>query len=153
MKNKLIWMILSLLGFATACEKLEQAADEYGVPYATYSVKGKVINQQGEPIPGIQVNLEHAWYLIQTDANGDFAYDKVETFPREQTRLKFTDIDGPENGSYQEEIVSITFVENKDFEGGGWHMRDYIVTDPIEVVMRETSPETPEESPEEELNE
>lgn len=55
MKNKWISLLLSLLGFAAA--GCEEARVEYGSPYATYTLKGKVTDMNGKAISGIRVTL------------------------------------------------------------------------------------------------
>ena len=52
--NKILAGLLSLLGFSlAACDKI--GADEYGCPYADYEIKGKVVDENGKAINGIQV--------------------------------------------------------------------------------------------------
>lgn len=148
MKNKLIWMILSVLGLATACEELGETPDMYGTPYITFSVKGKVTNTTGNPIPGILVTLEHTDYPeTETDANGEFVIDKWQTYIGNESPLLFTDVDGPENGgTFQEKKVHVEFVKDESAEDKEtWLIGHYVAQEAVEVVLEEALPEAPEE--------
>lgn len=91
--------LLCLIGFGSsvACSP-GMVADEYGSPYASYEVKGKVTDQQGEPIQGIQVTCD-ALYMepVFTEADGSYAL-YGDGFPREKIQVTFEDVDGEENG-------------------------------------------------------
>ena len=54
--RKLLSGVLVLLGF-TACDSDGPGNElcEYGTPSADYQVKGKVLDQTGKPIKGVQV--------------------------------------------------------------------------------------------------
>ena len=118
MKNKLIWMLLALLGFSAGCE--DEMTAEYGCPFATYSVKGKVTDEAGAPIPGIRVSLDREYDYKYTDSDGRFAFVNHNTSFVPET-LRAEDVDGPENGS------------------GGWYGGDYIAAD-IDITMQEETP-------------
>ena len=47
--------ILLLLGFSS-CDS--NGSEMYGTPYATYSLKGKVVDAQKQPIPDIEVKIK-----------------------------------------------------------------------------------------------
>ena len=91
--------LLCLIGFGSsvACSP-GMVADEYGSPYASYEVKGKVTDQQGEPIQGIQVTCD-AMYIqpVYTESDGSYALHG-DGFPREKIQVSFEDVDGEENG-------------------------------------------------------
>lgn len=158
MKNKLILWILSLLGFAAASTSCEDAGSvcEYGVPYATFSLKGKVTDQAGKPIPGISVRvMDEAEKL--TDEQGLFAFENAHLYyflDKSFTgTVEFRDIDGAQNGCYVPESVEVTFVQNPLGQpAGGWFQGDYTGPD-MRVKLTETDPEpipTDPEEPEEE---
>lgn len=118
--NRLLLGLLTLLGFGLAgCESVE----EYGTPYATYEFKGSVRNTAGRPIKGIQVECRHqslpafqAYPLAQTDAEGKFC-GELRDMPGDEWVIRFTDIDGPENGSYAPDSVEVVF-EKKEYKKG-----------------------------------
>ena len=55
--KRLIYFLLSILGFVgVSCEEQEQEqVCMYGVPMATYEVKARVVDPEGNPIKGIEV--------------------------------------------------------------------------------------------------
>lgn len=137
MKNKLIWLILSLLGFsAAACNDNGDLPCEYGTPYATFSVKGKVQNKAGKPIPGIEVSTP-SQYATHTNEEGVFVYNWDEwpqQLPYEAT-IKFRDTDGAENGTYADQQLTVTFEEKDQTAGAsGWSAGSYALSD-IEVTL------------------
>ena len=109
MKEKLLLMAASLLGFATACGNKETPV-MYGVPppHIGYKVKGKVTDKAGKAIPGIEVNDKAN--KITSSSGGDGSYElSGEEWSRNVT-LTFTDIDGPENGGeFATKIIDIEF--------------------------------------------
>lgn len=135
MKNKLIWMLLALLGFSAGCE--EDSTVEYGCPYATFSVKGKVTNETGAPIPEIRVTLDR-YHDQFTDTDGRFAFVNHD-IPFVPETLRAEDVDGPENGSYRSAEVPVTFVRNPAVPSGNWYGGDYIADD-VDITMQEDTP-------------
>ena len=122
------WMLaglLTMLGFSVA--SCDETAVEYGTPHAEYEVKGKVTDQSGEPIPGIEVRYgmiyrpmadpEERRDVYETSRTGvDGRYQATfSAFPQRKMRIIATDVDGPENGSYQTDSVD---VEIDPLEGG-----------------------------------
>ena len=111
--------LLCLIGFGSsvACSP-GMVADEYGSPYASFEVKGKVTDQHGEPIPGIQVTCD-AMYIqpVYTESDGSYALHG-DGFPREKIQVSFEDIDGEENGGlFAARSVSVETVHVKDGDG------------------------------------
>lgn len=124
LKGWLIALAAGLLGLNMGCEKMYGCPepDMYGCPEADYEVKGRVTNQHGDPIPGIQARL--GGDTVYTDAEG--MYDTKTTaspWAASSIKLYVSDVDGPENGSYKDTIVDMPF-QNADFEGGdgAWYM-------------------------------
>lgn len=140
MKNKLIRMLLSLLGFASSCA-CETQEDAYGCPYATFSVKGKVTDEAGSPIPGIAVRVEYD-NETATDDTGTFAFDRAQwSFaPTSPVSIRFSDIDGSENGSFADQEVEVTFARNSAVASDGWY-EGHFDADDIEVVLQEKAEE------------
>lgn len=146
MKNKLIWLILSLLGFSTAaCNDNSDLPCEYGTPHVTFSVKGKVQNKAGEPIPGIEVSTDSQYMprKTQTNEEGVFVYEWDEwpqMLPYEVT-IEFRDTDGAENGAYADRQLPVTFDEKDQTTGAsGWSEGTFAVSD-LEVTLDEITPE------------
>jgi putative lipoprotein (rSAM/lipoprotein system) len=117
--------LMALLGFAAAASCIPRV--EYGSPYADYTIKGKVTNEQGAAIPGIQIEVVK--YKIEdyqevdtvySQSNGDFVWKRTYDFVYELDIIA-TDIDGEKNGSYETNMSSVTFKE-EDMKGGkSWY--------------------------------
>lgn len=146
--NTIAAALLSLLGFES-CNGIEifhKSPDEYGMPHADYKIIGKVQGEDG-PIPGIEVKyrrllgtqegedgqmkehwLEQSFY---TDAEGkiDQNVSKEYSTSADDIRLELYDVDGAENGEYENAILSedqldIQFSEDKTSH---WHKGTYTI--------------------------
>ena len=115
----------------------------YGVPTMNFVVKGKVVNEQGKPVPGMQVILlnrnvditpdnmheDNAYvqhYLQRssdtTDADGKYLVKTTDT-PAEKELMIVRDIDGNENGTYKDQMFEVQFDDAKETrERSGWDM-------------------------------
>ena len=118
MKEKLLLMAASLLGFATACGNKE-TPEMYGTPPPVgYKVKGKVTDRAGKAIPGIEVNDKANAVTAASGADGSYELSGEE-WSRNVT-LTFTDIDGPENGGeFATKIIDIEFT-GSDYTDGSF---------------------------------
>lgn len=118
--NKLLAGVLTLLGFSiTSCG----ADDEYGSPYTTYEIKGKVVNEEGNAIPNIQViipapdaSIEEDIYIrrdtLLTNNSGEFNKQINDSFFGGDATIKIAakDIDGEANGgSFEDTITEVDF--------------------------------------------
>lgn len=135
MKNKLILMILSLLGLATACSEEENSC-EYGTPYVTFSVKGKVTDTDGAPVPGIRVAVSEDAYApaTTTGADGAFAFDKTPFYMGHPEKLIFTDIDGAANGEFGSKTLDVAFEKSDSKPESNWNTGYYTAPD-VEVCL------------------
>ena len=128
--NWLLAGILALLGFS-ACNDDEEQPDMYGTPHANFTIKGKVVNDESMPIPDIEIKclVEHhgdnrSWFdtipAVSTSSAGTFTY-QFEEFPTDKLRIIATDIDGPQNGSYEKDSTDLALSDN-DYKGrDGWY--------------------------------
>lgn len=126
MKEKMLLLAASLLGFATACnDKEERITDMYGTPYMNFKVKGKVIDKAGQPIPGIEVRGESEQPVI---SEKDGSYDlSGRGFPR-KIEIVFTDTDGPANGGeFAEKRLEVEFTDaDRTAQGDkNWYSGEY----------------------------
>ena len=149
MKNRLILMLLSALGFA-CCTKpaepeiVEPGICEYGCPFACYSVKGSVRDSDGNPIPNIAVGLNDrptGVYLSQfTDGNGEFVFDREDSWPQDTQWLVFYDHDGEANGgTFETAEMEVAFT--KVGEGDGkWFHGEYEAPDVTVTLVRGLAP-------------
>lgn len=130
--NWLLAGLLAVLGFgATGCDKMYPV--EYGTPHATYALKGKVVDQQNQPVPHVQVQIQPAeeaatpsWYLpvdtVYTDADGNFAWERNDfiTSPRFQMISEDTDEEA-NRGWFASDTLQIDFSDEKMTGGKGWY--------------------------------
>ena len=140
-------MLLALVGIsATSCWPVCM----YGTPSAEWSVKGKVIDEAGEPVPGLQVALgnrvdnepgviyDENYYPLDTLKTGpDGTYQIVRNgFPLSQLQVDVKDIDGEANGG---EFQDVTLVV-KDFQfedgDGAWYSGHADINVPDIVVKK-----------------
>lgn len=126
--KRLIYALMALLGFGMAgCDGIDRAAPEYGCPYVNFNLKARVVDEAGEPIPGIEVRLNNDWgKLAESDNLGEI--DALgSTFPGNQYEIVFKDVDGAENGGEFETLVlDITDKVEQTAEGeGSWYAGDY----------------------------
>ena len=127
-------LLLAVLGIG-GCSTLEEVDTRmmaaYGVPTAMYHVKGKVTDEQGNPIPDIEVSFYGVYYgspgtppgvdpfnvKLKTDSKGTYLLEKLH-HPYPQVRIQVEDKDGPANGGEFESgttLVDMTFKkDNRD---------------------------------------
>lgn len=133
MKNKLIWMLLSLLGFASACSDDEENNENlcmYGCPSVSFNVKGTVTNEAGQPIPGIRVGIKDTYPTVLTDDKGEFAFTKATlVYIPEPAVMQFTDVDGADNGLYEPKEIEVSFTQNPDVAPDQWYLGDFTAED------------------------
>ena len=114
--------ILLLLGFSS-CDS--NGSEMYGTPYATYSLKGKVVDAQKQPIPDIEVKIKigngNVYYSpiasLKTNSSGEFSF-KENLTAEGKFRLVARDADGAANGSFKSDSIDIT--TDKPSGGDGW---------------------------------
>ena len=106
---------------------------EYGVPMAEFSVKGRVVDTESNPIGNIEVS--GSYYTVRTAADGTFHYQgEVDEFELSEVTLHFTDRDGEENGGeFETKTETIPLVQSSPGDGA-WDTGDYTAED-IEIVL------------------
>ena len=115
--------ILLLLGFSS-CDS--NGSEMYGTPYATYSLKGKVVDAQKQPIPDIEVKIKErhgsVYYShtapLKTNASGEFSF-KESFSTGGDFRLVARDVDGTANGSFKSDSIEIT-MDKPSGGDGSW---------------------------------
>lgn len=134
----LLGSVLALLGFGGCSEEggfldIGGGEDMYGQPSARFKMLGTVKNRSGQPVRGIRVVIvprpENDWEndTLYTDASGHFQKEKLKyDWPDdlEYVTVKFEDVDGAENGSYQLKELkrSDLQVEQTEKQGkDGWY--------------------------------
>ena len=135
-------LLLAVLDIAS-CQEIEQEEEEmrvaYGSPTANYSVKGKVTDEQGNPIPELEITLSavvsqtlpggrynesitrmHDFSgmgsSFKTDQKGNYDF-QLHGWPANELQINVKDTDGAANGGqFAEDSVRTTqvaFVKNK----------------------------------------
>lgn len=126
--NKILAGLLTLLGLSTTSCGSEC---EYGSPYATYDIKGKVVNEKGTAIPDMQViipapdadNEEDLFVYrdtLLTNSTGEFNKRlEVGSFGEDITfKIATQDIDGEANGGLFEDTITEVAFKKEDLKGG-----------------------------------
>ena len=133
--SRVLSACLVLLGF-TACSPDDDGGSdirpEYGAPLASYKVIGTVVSseEQKNPIENIRVVMvqdvdeENVPYLygdtVFTDASGRFELNYQNEIYN-QFKIKIQDVNGTENGLF-EDVEKVIKFENSDYKGGnGWN--------------------------------
>ena len=138
--NVILTALMALLGFATSCERF--GGTEYGVPHASFIVKGKIVSAESKnPVPNIKVRMQMDSVSIQrdsaySDANGNYTVVDEFGFPISHSySLQFIDIDGKANGEFQ---TLDTVVEFKDpvYTGGDGHWNSGETQKEFNVVLK-----------------
>ena len=92
--------IIALVAAISSCSKEDQIGD----PYMLFEIHGIVMDQDGNPIEGIEVSAGTT-DVVKTNTNGNFTYHG-RSVPMSSARLTFQDKDGDANGG---EFLSQTF--------------------------------------------
>lgn len=143
-------ILLGLLGIGTsACFPVVM----YGTPQADFSIKGKVLDEEGQPVKGIQVVVanrfenspsviyDQNWSPIDTlytDGAGNYEMTR-EIFPTSNVQVDIHDVDGTQNsGEFEDETLIFREIEYKD--GKGWYSGHAEITVP-DIVLKKKSNE------------
>lgn len=128
---------LPLLGVsaATSCDNVIQAPDMYGCPpVMEFRISGKAVDAKtGEPVKGIAVthiNPEDQYErpdTTWTSEKGEFVVQQ-SSFPSDKMIMKFTDVDGSENGEYSVGQVEVPLVLKEESQDG-WMVGIYTADD------------------------
>lgn len=159
MKNKLIYKILALLGFATAATGCEigkvmygspiPEPPMYGCPYAEYVANIDVTNKENTPIAGIRVGqivtyktkdqtFTDTLIMGATNYNGRFTLQGGDT-SLPTLELIIEDVDGEENGGEFAPADATIVFNREDFVGGGdgnWNLGKYVKNVKIELEKK-----------------
>ncbi len=121
----------------TACNSKDDDSDD--LIFMWFDVEGKVVNEAGEPIPGISIYAESA-DVVTTDEYGKFSV-RGGGSPAETTTIRCMDTDKEENGRYMTKITVVELVKYKD--GQGWTEGYYRNREDIVIVMTADPAVTP----------
>ena len=130
--------ILSLLGFNGCNENIFLGPPEYGMPHATFEVKGTVkAEDTGESVKGIKVKLRHYTEGME-DENGNPRYTELEMQSDQDGK-----VDGYRGGlwPYYDDL-QITFEDVDGGENGGWFAPDTIKVSDLNITLEEDKKST-----------
>lgn len=116
---------------SAGCSKPDDTSED--LMFMRFTVSGKVVNESGEPIPGISVVAESA-DVVHTDANGRFTVEGGG-LPAETTAIRFMDTDKEANGRYMARAATVGLEKYKD--GQGWVVGYYRNKEEVVVEMTE----------------
>lgn len=133
--NTWLSALLALFGFTA----FDSCAAMYGVPTVRYDVSGKVTDDKGNPIEGIEVEVRlkrdheikslHAPTAsvrngngvdnkVLTDEKGRYSHTvRDDDFYEHVLQIGFTDIDGEQNGAYQNDTVRFNKLPRESEDG------------------------------------
>lgn len=136
--TKFLNWILATLGFAaaTACQP-KPAPLMYGQPFMSYEVSGKVVDEEMNPIEGIQVvGVERDTTF--TAADGSFFVSSKDW--DDNPVALFKDIDGPENGGeFKDKVEYFDWSKfEKVEEGNRWYRGKYVGKDFVVKMEKKT---------------
>lgn len=110
---------------------------EYGVPSASYVFHGEAVDEENAPVRGIRIvvapNGEEQRYendTLYTDAQGKASRQLTYNWPGTDALLvKFEDVDGQENGSYQDQVLKSSDLDiQKTADGSGhWYEGEFTI--------------------------
>ena len=152
--NLVLAALLTMLGFS----KCTEPEVEYGVPNADYTVKGIVVDKaDAKPIKGIRIGLARSYpepilmygvmpqpyrtYLADTtDIKGEYNLSEnftVGELPETDLPLYIQDIDGDENGLYNDTILNVDFEKAKHTgKTTNWYNGEYTLDVKVELTKK-----------------
>ena len=140
--------VIALLGFAGCSDDPSSMADMYGVPTADYKYMGKVTDENGNPIKGINVVFQkHSYgdvapevFRIETDKNGRYSTDYLKHSLSSEGiyQALYTDVDGEENGGhFEDKIIEIHKMDKqKTGEGNSWYKGKFELTTEVKLEAK-----------------
>jgi putative lipoprotein (rSAM/lipoprotein system) len=122
-------------GLLVKLDEEEQVVPEYGCPIVEFSVKGRVVDADSNPIQNIEISHPETGYYTRTAEDGSFEYEGGLTgFELSEVTIIAQDTDGEENGGdFQTQEVSIP-VQQTDPGDGHWDNGKYSAEN-VEIVL------------------
>lgn len=142
-----ICMVLGAI-LGTGCSDMNEPAEygpgpmpEYGVPTGVLSISGRVVDEQGDSVPGVQVSFMEG-QSDTTDAQGSWDINDPNVyFPctmddEADCTVAARDIDGSANGGpYPAAEMDLDLVQTEP-SSGSWYLGTWQQHE-IEIVMTE----------------
>ena len=126
--NYLISLLLPLLGMSCSGQNTVQSEAGrvprtiamYGVPYSTYKISGKVENEKGKPVKGIEVSVMKSENSSQSNEKGTFNIEGRMHFRPDSIYMVVNDVDGTENEAYENDTIVLTPTYKIDRNDNSW---------------------------------
>lgn len=145
--KKAIAKSLSILGFTIPIFGCD-VPDMYGTPSATYEVKGKVLDADGDPIKGIKITMKddatapNPYNIVESQSleNGDYTISG-RVMPTDKLYLSVEDIDGIGNGGdFESRMIELDF-SKVEYTGDkeAWHVGTKSLEQDIILVEKSNS--------------
>jgi len=134
--NLFIAWVLGIIGFSYACT---DPVVEYGTPTALFKINGSIVSEtENTAIPNIKiVSMQDS---VHTNSDGNFLI-KHHDFPESvEIQIKVRDIDGAENGSF-EDLDTIIKFENPEFENGDGSWYSGEISKNIQIKLKSVDEE------------
>ena len=122
-------------GLLVKLDEEEQVVPEYGCPIVEFSVKGRVVDADSNPIQNIEISHPETGYYTRTAEDGSFKYEGGLTgFELSEVTIIAQDTDGEENGGdFQTQEVSIP-VQQTEPGDGSWNNGKFEAEN-VEIVL------------------
>lgn len=122
-------------GLLVKLDEEDVVVAEYGCPVVEFSVKGRVVDADSNPIQNIEISHPETGYYTRTSEDGSFKYDACLTgFELSEVTIIAQDTDGEENGGdFQTQEVAVE-VQQTDPGDGSWNNGKFEAEN-IEIVL------------------
>jgi putative lipoprotein (rSAM/lipoprotein system) len=139
--NWILAGILSILGFS-GCNDVNIGTEEYGAPHTNFSFHGTVINATKDPVKGIQIEIgtRREGYVsdsILTNESGQYSTTLVLWPNEEDFQVIVSDVDGEENGSYQNDTIPVKITKDDYYEQGHGEWYYGAATKKVDVLLKD----------------
>lgn len=124
MRTKINLILGALIALFSGCKTQQKAVQQeimtlYGVPYATYDVSGKVINEDKQPLAGLQVQVKgydnHPIHQsVMTDEKGQFHIVQSD-FPVDTINIVVSD---PKQAYASDSVQHVVELKKKEKKTG-----------------------------------
>ncbi|MBO7259550.1 MAG: radical SAM-associated putative lipoprotein [Paludibacteraceae bacterium] len=141
--NYLISLLLSMIGVSCAVKNAPPQEKErsspmiamYGVPYSTYKISGRVENTKGQAVKGIEINVIESNVSTRSNDKGNFQLEGRHRFRPDSIYLVVNDVDGSENGEYENDTIILTPSYQRDKSANSWSLGDAKIEE-VEISLK-----------------
>ncbi|MBO7234416.1 MAG: radical SAM-associated putative lipoprotein [Paludibacteraceae bacterium] len=141
--NYLISLLLPLLGMSCSGQNTVQSEvgrvprtiAMYGVPYSTYKISGRVENTKGQAVKGIEINVIESNVSTRSNDKGNFQLEGRHRFRPDSIYLVVNDVDGSENGEYENDTIILTPSYQRDKSANSWSLGDAKIEE-VEISLK-----------------